>query len=57
MMQRWANHLDELRIGADVIPINHAAKPQPHPAHCRKRYSIPSGGDVLKETEAIKELP
>ncbi|MEJ8855798.1 integrase arm-type DNA-binding domain-containing protein [Variovorax robiniae] len=25
MMQRWADYLDKLRIGADVIPINRAA--------------------------------
>jgi integrase len=26
MMQRWADYLDKLRIGADVIQINTAAK-------------------------------
>jgi integrase len=25
MMQRWADYLDKLRLGADVIPINRAA--------------------------------
>lgn len=29
MMQRWANYLDKLRVGADVIPLHVGAKARP----------------------------